>query len=146
MGKLGSITEATKIKGKAFAKEYVRNGFNGAAAIKTLKPYQKDRVAAVEAVRLLAVDNTKREIERVMEQENLTDKHLVKTLKKHIDQEDYINASLTGIDMAFKIKGHYAPEKRITGLFNIPGDTKSLTERIDTITQELAQLNKKIDS
>lgn len=134
-----------EIKTKAFAKEYVRNGFNGTQAIKVLKPHKADKQSArVEASRMLSRDNTKREIERVMDEQNLTDKHLVKTLKKHIDQENYINASLTGIDMAFKLKGHYAPEKRITGHFDIPTDISKLNERLEAIDKELIELNAKV--
>ncbi len=102
--------ELTK-KRKGFVKDYLETGI-GTLAVKKNYNVVKDTTAGVIASQLLDDPDIKEAIAEALPDELLAEKHLALLNKMTGDEIDVI-AVKYGLDMAYKLKGSYAPEKKI---------------------------------
>jgi hypothetical protein len=137
------------LKQKRFIAEYLKDGNGTKAALVAYdtKDYFTANAIAVENLQKPSIENA---IAEALPDELLKERHLellnkreVVSYKKDdgtyeremIDQPDTMAVS-KGLDMAYKIKGSYAPEKQIIAhAFVLPDEEKS---RIDNILNDNA--------
>ena len=132
----------SKVKTKILAEEYLRNGLNATQAVKKFRPAYNNNVAKVAASRMLASDNFKESIQEVMEEQGITDKMLLREHTKVIKQDKHLPSKNGAIDMAYKLKGSYAPIKSESKTLSINiNDIKQVEERTKQLLDELKQLN-----
>ncbi len=121
-------------KMRAFTKEYIKNGFNGTqAALKTYDTmdYNTAHSIAAENIQKPAI---KQRIDEVLN-EGIEDTEIRDTHKRNLLQDTNIPASNQALDMLYKIKGAYAPEKRIS--LNGTLTAEQIDNRIKEIQNEL---------
>ena len=124
---------------KAFAEEYVSNGYNGTEAYLKVYPRVKDRsVANVNSSRKLSKASTQSVLTEVMEERGITKDFISDTLKRNIKQSENYSASNQAVDIYAKLTGEYAPEKRQTLSVSLKGE--DLDKAIKTLTEELNSL------
>ena len=126
-------------KQKAFIKE----------AVKTLNPTEaivrsydvKNRVVAKSmASENLAKPYLKEALEQAMEEQGITDDLLLKEHKKVIIQSKHLPSKNTAIDMAYKLKGSYAPDKKQVSNLNINiNDSEQVLKRLRDLKDELKE-------
>lgn len=133
-------------KARRFAKEYLKNGMNAKAALRAIEPKYRDlsnlkqqRVAEVKASRLLSNDKVKMSMAEIMDENGLSDADIEKLLKRNAKQSKNIPASNQALDMSLKIKGHYAPEKKLSLNVDIQG---SIDEEITDLMTQIQELQK----
>lgn len=98
-------------KREGFVKDYVETG-ERVLAVKNNFDVEKDTTASVIASQLLNDPKVKQAIADALPDELLAEKHL-KLLNKMQGDEIDVVAVKYGLDMAYKIKGSYAPEKHV---------------------------------
>lgn len=126
---------------KAFLKEYLENGNNGTAAVKKVFPPMAEGSARVKASWLLTRPNILALVDNVIPDSLLRRKHmqlLNKTEKKVVQGEVITDidtqAVSKALDMAYKLKGSYAAEKKeISGSLNTipPEELEALAKQIN---------------
>ena len=99
-------------KRKGFVKDYLDTGI-GTLAVKKNFDVANDKTASVMASELLDDPKVQEAIADALPDELLAEKHLA-LLNKMIGKEIDVNAVKYGLEMAYKIKGTYAPEKSST--------------------------------
>jgi len=107
-------------KRKGFVKDYVETGI-GSLAVKRNYNVANDKTATVMASELLDDKKVQEAINAYAEQipdDLLLEKHLALLSKMNGDEIDAI-AVKYGLDMAYKIKGTYAPEKKAVVNLNL---------------------------
>ena len=129
------------LKTKAWAKEYVSNGFNGT---KTALKFAKNKDMKRETAAVISTENLMKPsylkpIIQEMEEISLNDNEVSKKLKRNLKQKANISASNNAIDIYHKLKGNYAPERKETINLKLTG--ADLDKRIDEKIQELKLLN-----
>ena len=127
-----------ELKAKKYAGIYIKNNFNGAKTMKELNPGMSDDVAKSGASETLANPYYQRAIVEKMEEIKLDDTLINKITKRNIKQKKSIPASNQAMDMYHKIKGNYAPEKKLVATVNLTG--KALDEAIEAKLKELKAL------
>lgn len=128
-----------ELKAKAFAKSYIRNKFNGTAAVKELYNPNNDHTARSIAAENLTKPIFQKAIIETMEEMGFNDEMVSKIHKRNLQQNKNLPASNSAADMYYKIKGHYAPEKKITLNFKYK-DIQQVRERTAQLLNELQQL------
>ncbi len=100
-------------KHKEFVEEYLGNGNNATQAVKKVYGHEDDNVAAVTGSRILSNVKVQQSIAESIPDELVAEKH--KALLNKIDDKGEIDVQAVskGVDMAYKLKGSYAPEKSI---------------------------------
>lgn len=128
-----------ELKAKQFAKVYIRNKFNGTkTALEVYDPKNKE-VANAIASENLRKPLFQKAIEEELSEQGLTDEIVVKEQKKVIIQDKHLPSKNVAIDMYHKIRGNYAPEKKIT--MNLKyRDIQEVRTRITDLQNELKQL------
>jgi hypothetical protein len=134
---------------KGFVKDYVET-HNGTQAVLNNMKVKNENVAGVTATRLLRNVNVQNAILSIAEQipdSLLVEKHLAllnKTDKKYnteglcISDEIDSQAVSKGLEMAYKVKGTFAPDKTIN--LNIEVDS---SDEIKELAKRLDELDKK---
>lgn len=119
-------------KQKGFVKDYVRTGI-GSLAVKENYNVANDETARVMASQNLTKPNVQKAIADMLPDDLLAERHLELLNKREvykmignrgmiIDQPD-TQAVSKGLEMAYKIKGTYAPEKSVQVNVNVePSD------------------------
>ena len=139
MNKLSKL----QLKTKAFAKEYIKNNFNGTeTALKFGKKGMLRETAKTIASQNLSKLIYQKPIIEEMEKIKLDDTLINRITKRNIKQKGSLSASNTAIDIYHKVKGTYAPIKRETVNVNLKG--ADLDKRIDEKIQELKQLQDEV--
>lgn len=116
-------------KQKIFVKEYVKTG-NG--TVSALKAYDTDseRVAQTIASENLSKPIIVKALAERLPDDLLEEKHLALLNKIDAQGEIDVQAVSKGLDMAYKVKGSYAPDKNINMNLNVtsvdPTDAKIL--------------------
>ena len=110
-------------KAKGFVKDIVE-GKTGVSA--ALNNYDTDKYNVANAI---AVENLQKPAIRDAIDEALSDELIA---KKHLEilEDDDGNVKAKGVDMAYKIKGKYAPEKRISANLDINKLQEEITKQI----------------
>ena len=103
----------SKTKDKVLAKEYLANGMNGSAVMRKFKPHLTKSSTKVRASKMLNDPGFQRALKDEMETQGITSSKLSELLNRNMGQENNLPASNTAIDMAFKVRGDYAPEKKL---------------------------------
>lgn len=128
------------LKTKAWAKEYVSNGFNGT---KTALKFAQKKDMKKETASVIATENLMKPIYikpiiEEMDNIKLNDNEVSKKLKRNLKQKSNISASNNAIDIYHKLKGNYAPERKETINLKLTG--ADLDKRIDEKIEELKLL------
>lgn len=103
-------TKLTK-KERGFVKEILK-GKNGTEAVLAVYDTDKDLTAASIASQNLRKPKIVKAIEDALPDELLAEKHLALLNKQDENGNIDVQAVKAGLDMGYKIKGSYAPEKR----------------------------------
>lgn len=100
-------------KHKEFIEEYLENGNNATQAVKKVFDIEDSNVASNKASRLLSNATVKQTLAESIPDDLIVEKH--KALLNKVDKEGEIDVQAVskGVDMAYKLKGSYAPEKSI---------------------------------
>src|SRR3990167_4516113 len=82
----------------------------------------------------------KEALEQAMEEQGITDDLLLKEHKKVIIQSKHLPSKNTAIDMAYKLKGSYAPDKKQVSNLNINiNDSEQVLKRLRDLKDELKE-------
>src|SRR3990167_7715086 len=82
----------------------------------------------------------KEALEQAMEEQGITDDLLLKEHKKVIIQSKHLPSKNTAIDMAYKLKGSYAPDKKQVSNLNINiNDSEQVLKRLKDLRDELKE-------
>lgn len=129
------MTKLSK-KEKGFVKDYTETG-SGVEAILNNYDTEDRKVAAVMASQKLATDKIQNAIAQRLPDELLATKHLA--LLNKIDKEGEIDVQAVskGLDLAYKVKGTYAPEKSIALNVNANITDPKAKELADKYEEEL---------
>src|SRR3990167_9301423 len=107
-------------KRRGFVKDFVKTG-NATLAVKRNFTVKNDNSARSLGSQLLSDEKVKKEIADSIPDELLTEKHLA--LLNKMDGEDIDTFAVSkGLDLAYKVKGSYAPEKHLNVNIPIPID------------------------
>lgn len=109
---------------RKFIKSYAELNGNGTQAVKKVFKIKDNNYAAVKATRLLRKDNIQKELKDMLPDDLLREKHL-ELLNKRDRTGIETNAVSRGLDMAYRVKGMYAPEKHL----NLNADLFIATEQ-----------------
>ena len=126
-----------ELKAKLFAQKYIDNKFNGTkTALELYNTTDKNTAHAIASENLHKPTFTKAIVERMrelgMDEDTITSIH-----KRNLIQQKNIPASNTALDMYYKLKGEYAPDKKLN--IHIPID------RVDEYIQQLLLEYKQLD-
>jgi phage terminase small subunit len=150
--KIGQIMARSKLKPveREFVNEFLANGNNATQAVATVYKKEVNNSTRVKASRLLTKDNIQKAFAERLPDDLLEERHLELLNKREIhisklangqevaeliDQPD-TQAVSKGLDMAYKIKSTYAPEKHTSTSVNINLDeskVKELNDRLQKI-------------
>ena len=130
-----------QLKTKAWAKEYIKNNFNGTET--ALKMASKNKSMNRETAKVIASENLTKPIYQKaiieeMDKINLNNNLINKITKRNIKQKKSISASNQAIDIYHKVKGNYAPERKES--INISLKGADLDARIKLKIAELKAL------
>jgi len=132
----------TQLKARKLAQAYIDTGFNKTKAMRKVEPesakLNKD-YQYVKANRLIGSAKVKKSLSELMEESGLSDEKIKKILNRNASQTKNIPASNQAIDIALKVKGAYAPEKKLSLDVKLEG---KLEENIDSLMGELQELKK----
>lgn len=119
------------------AKEYIKQGYNASATIKKLEPHLKPATAKLKAHRMITSEIFKKSLAEVMEEKGLTDEVVSQIHERNLKQSKSLPASNEAINIYHKLKGNFAPEKKLTLNINV-NDPKAVESRIAELEQELS--------
>jgi hypothetical protein len=122
-----------------FVKDYVKHG-NGFRAIKNNYDTTNDIGARAMSTQMLAKEKIQRAIAERLPDDLLEEKHLALLNKMDNDSPDNIDVQAVskGLDMAYKIKGSYAAEKKDVSFTGVVIDSKMI-ELAQRYEEELKQ-------
>ena len=83
----------------------------------------------------------KKAIEEVMEEQGITSDYLLKEHNKVIKQDKHLPSKISGLDMAYRLKGSYAPDKKLNITANYK-DIEAVKQKEQQLLNELKQLEK----
>lgn len=141
------MTGLTK-KEKGFVNEYIKTGHGTESALKVYDTDDRD-VAGVIASQNLGKLKIQQAIAERLSDDLLEEKHLAllnKTDKKYdsegniISEEIDVQAVAKGLDMAYKVKGSYAPDKNINlnvTMQPIDPTNPSVLSKLNALQEEL---------
>ncbi len=138
-------------KDQEFVKEIVSTG-NGTEAVKKIYGAKNDNAAAANASKKLtlpkfqeAIAELKLSLAERLPDDLLNEKHIA--LLNAVDEKGQMDTQAVskGLDMGYKLKGAYAPEKSVN--LNLNGDIVP-TEELEALADQLNELarNKEIHS
>ena len=127
-------------KQRAFVGEYIKNKFNGVKAAQKAYNPKTYNSAALIATENIHKPQIRTEIEKHLNK-ILPDEKLALIHNRNIEQDNNISASNQALDMLYKIKGAYAPEKRESISAHLTG--ADLIERERLLLEELKLLDEK---
>lgn len=145
------MLEKLSKKDQEFVKEIVLTG-NGTEAVKKIYGAKSDNAAAANASKKLtkpkfaeAIAELKLSLAERLPDDLLNEKHIA--LLNAIDDKGQMDTQAVskGLDMGYKLKGAYAPDKSIN--LNLNGDIVA-TEELEALADQLNELarNKEIHS
>ena len=131
------------LKTKAWAQEYIKNGFNGTeTAITFGKNGLKRKTAQAIASENLSKPIYQRAILEELENVKMSEKERARLMKRNAKQQKSFSASNQAIDMLNKIAGDYAPELKQS--LNITLTGKDLDNKIKEKIEELKALQNEV--
>jgi len=138
------------VKSRRFAQALIKNNMNASAAVREIEPKYRDmtdkkkqKVVTVKATRLLASDSVKKSLAELMDESGLTDDKIKRLLDRNASQTKNIPASNQAVDIALKVKGAYAPEKKMTVSLDLSGNLDESINLLMTEIETLKQLTSK---
>jgi len=96
------------LRERKFIEAYIGNGGNSTLAYLTINDKANKNTAGVLGSRMLR--KVKIEVNNILEQIGLNDVYLAGKLKEGLESDD-LNIRLRYLDIIFRLKGTYAPEK-----------------------------------
>ena len=126
------------MKQEAFSRAYVKSKFNGTKAAKETYNPINDNSAALIASENIRKPQVKQRINELLDQIIPEDKAL-NILNRNLTQDKNIPASNQALDMHFKLKGAYAPEKKINLNANLTPE--QIESRLKELDNELERIN-----
>ena len=129
----------SKVKNKVLAKTFLENDLNATKTMRVLKPHITNGSAKVYGSKMLNDVGFQRALKEVMEEKDITSDSIAELLKRNMSQENNLPASNTAIDTVLKVRGDYAPEKRLNLHANLSGE--ALKEALKDKIKELKELS-----
>ena len=129
----------TPLKNKILAQAYIKNGMNASKTIRQFKPHLTKRSSQTRAVELLHNEGFKKAVLDELNEAGLTEAKAAKLHTRNAVQEKNLPASNTALDMYYKIKGEYAPEKKVNINLNLTGE--ELKQRKKELLEELTEVD-----
>ena len=134
------MTDKLTKKQKGFVKDYVETGNGTQSALKNYntKDYKSASVIATENLDKLSIQNAILSIAERIPDDLLVEKHLA--LLNKVDKEGDIDVQAVGkgLEMGYRVKGSYAPDKTI----NVNVEVES-SDRIKELAEKLRKLEEK---
>jgi len=125
-------------KQRMFAHEYVKNGLNGAAAVRAIGSkavaLSTQSVMAGEYLNKPYVQRTVHELLK----EKLGEDGIANIHKRNLKQSRNISASNTALDMYYKLEGSYSPDKSIT--VQVKYSKEQVEEQLKLLQDQLSTL------
>jgi len=136
------VLAKTKRKAPRFVRDYIESGFNGAEAARRnfdidMTKENSTITAAVIGNEYLNKPYYKKTLEEALENK-LNDDDIGKIIRRNAKQNKNLPASNAAVDMAIKVKGGYAPEKRAN--YNLNMSDKDLDTRLEELEEEMKRL------
>ena len=128
-----------ELKAKLFARKYVDNKLNGTKTIKETHAPKNDIVARTMATEYIAKPYVKKAIIEELENRGLDNGLILKIHKRNLIQKENLPASNTALDMIYKIKGEYAPDKKLTITAKYK-DVEEVRQRTNQLLKELKDI------
>ena len=101
---------ARELLEKQFAREFVSNGLNGTKAYKAIKAVKNDKVASVQASRLLSKDNVKKSIVDLLPDDSV-ETGIIKQAMQADRPTEISWKDLRGyVETSLKLKGHLSSD------------------------------------
>lgn len=137
-----------EVKAKKFAKEYLKNGMNGTeAALKIYKvgrlggnPEFKRKTASTIANKNLSKPVFIKAIIEELEKAHLNDAFAAKIHKRNLAQSKNLSASNTALDLYYRIKGYYEPQKNLN--LNLNLDLNKIDAEISATLKAIKELER----
>ena len=129
------LTVKEKIRNKIFTTKYIENGMNGTKTIQDINPAMSSKVAGVTATRLLGKASIQASIEKVMEENGLSNDLVINAHKENIIQKKHLPSRNQAIEMYYKIKGAY--KDNASSHLHIHTSPDEITKRIKELESEL---------
>ena len=129
-----------ELKAKQFASRYIANKMNGTKTALELYNTKDKTVANAISTENLQKPLFKKAIEDEMEKKGLNDEKVSKILDRNLSQGKHLPSSNSAIDMYFKLKGSYAPEKKASVNINIT-NPKAFKEELSSLLDEIKTLD-----
>ncbi|HEB13505.1 MAG TPA: hypothetical protein ENI13_00830 [candidate division CPR3 bacterium] len=125
----------SKIKNTILAKTYLKNDLNATKTMRKLKPHITNGTAKFYGSKMLNNAGFQRALKDEMDSQGITSEKLTELLNRNMGQENNLPASNTAIDMAFKVRGDYAPEKKLNVNLTLQGKEldKAIKEKLEEI-------------
>lgn len=120
------MAKALTRKRKGFVKDFVKTGI-ASLAVKENFDVKDDDSARSLGSQLLSDPKVQKAIADQLPDDLLAEKHLA-LLNKMEGEEIDVNAVSKGLDLAYKVKGTYAPEKKISLNRNINEEIKDKSQ------------------
>ena len=131
-----------ELKAQQFAKSYLKNKCNGTKTALEVYDTESKNTAHAIASENLQKPTFQRAILKEMEAQGLTDKGLMNIHKRNLEQAELLPSSNAALDMAYKLRGDYAPEKKQSISLNIDiNNPEAIDKRIEELTTQLKELS-----
>ena len=86
---------------------------NGSKTMRELKPHITKGTAKFYGSKMVNNVGFQRALKDEMDEQGITSEKLTELLKRNMSQENNLPASNTAIDTVLKVRGDYAPEKKL---------------------------------
>lgn len=136
-------TEKLKLKAKVYAKTYIKNKFNGTKTALELYDTTDRNVAHAIASENLHKPVFRNAIVEEMEKQGIDDEFINRIIKRNTEQDKNYSASNQAIDIALKVQGKYAPERKETKTISLninTSDPKEVEQALTTLLKEIETL------
>lgn|SRR3990167_7159689 len=129
-----------ELRAKQYAKKYIENNFNGTETAQQLYDVKNRKVAQSIATENLSKPVFQDAIREAMEESGLKREVRHRLLERNAKQAKNYSASNQAIEIATKIAGDFAPERKITANIDIT-NPEQLREEVKAIIDELKALD-----
>lgn len=100
------MNRKSDIIAKDFARNYIKNNFNGRKTYKERHPKVSDVVADVKASQMVSKDKVQTEIAKLLDDKGLTMDLITKIHKRNLEQSTNLSVSASSVDTAYKLRGY----------------------------------------
>lgn len=125
------------LKQKKFIASYLETGNATEAAMRAYKPKNRATARAIGSENLTK-PSIRAYLEKRISAMGISEKEIAEIHRRNLEQAENISASNAALDMYYKLRGDYAPEKRMNLNVNLSTDERSARKK--EIVLELRRL------